>query len=117
MDRQTLRDWVHRFNASGPDGLLDNWTGGPKPRLSSAQMAEVARIVAAGPEREKDRVVRWRRVDLKRVIAERFGVDFHERYVGTLLKKLGFSHISARPGRPAQDERIVEAFKKTSRAR
>ena len=117
MDRQTLRDWVHRFNASGPDGLLDNWTEGPKPRLSSAQMAEVARIVEAGPDREKDGVVRWRRVDLKRVIAERFGVDFHERYVGTLLKKLGFSHISARPRHPAQDERIVEAFKKTSHAR
>jgi transposase len=117
MDRQTLRDWVHRFNASGPDGLLDNWTEGPKPRLSSEQMAEVARIVEAGPDREKDGVVRWRRVDLKRVIAETFGVDFHERYVGTLLKKLGFSHISARPRHPAQDERIVEAFKKTSRAR
>jgi transposase len=117
MDRQTLRDWVHRFNASGPDGLLDNWTEGPKPRLSSVQMAEVAQIVEAGPDREKDGVVRWRRVDLKRIIAARFGVDFHERYVGTLLKKLGFSHISARPRHPAQDERIVEAFKKTFRAR
>jgi transposase len=55
--------------------------------------------------------VRWRRLDLKRVIAERFGVDFHPRYVGELLKKLGFSHISARPRHPAQDERTVEAFK------
>jgi len=54
---------------------------------------------------------------LKRVIAERFGVEFHERYVGTLLKKLGFSHISARPRHPEQDEEIVAAFKKTSRAR
>ena len=44
MDRQTLRDWVHHFNASGRDGLLDDWTEGPKPRLSSAQMAEVARM-------------------------------------------------------------------------
>ena len=112
MDRQTLRDWVHRFNASGADGLLDDWTEAPKPRLSSAHMAEVARIVEAGPDREKDGVVRWRRIDLKRVIVEKFGVDFHERYVGTLLKKLGFSHISARPRHPAQDERIVEAFKK-----
>jgi hypothetical protein len=34
MDRQTLRDWVHRFNAAGPDGLFDNWTDGPTPRLS-----------------------------------------------------------------------------------
>jgi transposase len=80
-------------------------------------MAEVARIVEAGPEREKDGIVRGRRVDLKRVIAERFGVDFHPRYVGKLLQKLGFSHISARPRHPAQDERIVEGFKKTSRTR
>jgi transposase len=117
MDRQTLRDWVHRFNALGPEGLIDNWTQGPKPRLSAEQLAEVAQIVEAGPDREKDGVVRWRRIDLKRVIAERFGVEFHERYVGKLLKTLGFSHISARPRHPAQDERIVEAFKKTSRGR
>ena len=77
MDRQTLRDWVHRFNASGPEGLIDNWTAGPKPRLSEAQLAEVAQLVEAGPDREKDGVVRWRRIDLKRVIAERFGVHFH----------------------------------------
>ena len=117
MDRQTLRDWVHRFNGSGPQGLIDNWTEGPKPRLSAEQLAQFAQIVEAGPDREKDGVVRWRRIDLKRVIAERFGVDFYSRYVGKLLKKLGFSHISARPRHPAQDERIVEAFKKTSRAR
>jgi transposase len=117
MDRQTLRDWVHRFNASGPDGLLDNWTDGPKPRLSAGQLAEFAKIVEAGPDRTKDDVVRWRRVDLKRIIAQMFRVEFHERYVGTLLKKLGFSHVSARPRHPAQDERIVEAFKKTSHVR
>jgi transposase len=117
MDRQTLRDWVHRFNAGGPEGLIDNWTEGPKPRLSAAQLTELASLVEAGPDRERDGVVRWRRVDLKRVIAERFGVDFHARHVGKLLKKLGFSHMSARPRHPAQDERIVEAFKKTSHAR
>jgi transposase len=115
MDRQTLRDWVHRFNANGPEGLFDQWGDGPKPRLSAEQLAELAGIVDAGPDRERDGVVRWRRVDLQRVIKERFGVDFHERYVGTLLKKLGFSHISARPHHPAQDERIVEAYKKTSK--
>jgi Winged helix-turn helix len=79
--------------------------------LSAEQLAQVAQIVEVGPDREKDGVVRWRRIDLKRIIAERFGVDFHPRYVGKLLKKLGFSHISARPRHPAQDERIVEAFK------
>ena len=117
MDRQTLRDWVHRFNEAGPEGLLDNWASGPAPRLSPAQRAELAAIVDAGPNREVDGVVLWRRVDLKRVISERFGVDYHERHVGTLLKKIGFSHISARPRHPKQDAEIIEAFKKTSRAR
>jgi transposase len=88
MDRQTLRDWVHRFNGSGPEGLIDNWTEGPKPRLSAEQLARFAQIVEAGPDHEKNGVVRWRRIDLKRVIAERFGVEFHPRYVGKLLQKL-----------------------------
>jgi len=117
MDRQTLRDWVHRFNAAGPDGLLDNWASGPAPRLSAAQKAELAKIVERGPDREVDGIVRWRRIDLKRVIAEQFDVEYCERYVGTLLRKLGFSHISARPRHPAQDAETVAAYKKTLRAR
>ena len=94
MDRQTLRDWVHRFNASGPEGLVDNWTEGPKPRLSLDQLTQFAQIVEAGPDREIDGVVRWRRIDLKRVIAERFGVDFHPRYVGNSCRSSA-SPISA----------------------
>lgn len=117
MDRQTLRDWVLRFNELGPARLLDRHGGGTKPRLSAAQMAELDAIVEAGPDRAKDGVVRWRRVDLKRVIKERFKVYFHERYVGKLLKRLGFAHISARPRHPGQDAEIMDAFKKTSRTR
>lgn len=117
MDRQTLRDWVHRFNEAGPDGLLDRWTDGPEPRLSADQKAELAALVQVGPDREVDGVVRWRRVDLKRVIKQRFDVDYQERHVGTLLKQLGFSHVSARPRSPGQDAETMAAFKKTSRAR
>ncbi len=117
MDRQTLRDWVHRFNEAGPDGLKDAWYGGPPSRLSPEQLAEFAEIVETGPDPAVDGVVRWRRIDLQKVIKERFGVDYHARHVGKLLEQLGFSHISARPRHPAQDARIVEEFKKTFRAR
>jgi transposase len=117
MDRQTLRDWVHRFNALGPEGLLDNWSKGPEPRLSQQQRAEIADLVETGPDRAVHGVVRWRRIDLQRIILERFGVAYHERTVGKLLKALGFSHVSARPHHPAQDQRTIEAFKKTSRPR
>ncbi len=114
MDRQTLRDWVHRFNDHGPEGLLDGWSEGPAPRLSAEQRAEIANLVETGPDRAVHGVVRWRRIDLQRVIVERFGVAYHERTIGKLLKALGFSHISARPRHPGQDVRTIEAFKKTS---
>ena len=114
MDRQTLRDWVHRFNEHGPEGLKDIWSKGPEPRLSTAQQQELAQLVETGPDRAVDGVVRWRRMDLQRVIKQRFGVHYHERTVGKLLKALGFSHISARPRHPAQDARTLAAFKKTS---
>jgi transposase len=117
MDRQTLRDWVHRFNEAGLDGLLDRWSDGPSPRLSTDQKSELAALVEAGPDREVDGVVRWRRVDLKRVIKQRYDVDYQERHVGTLLKQLGFSHVSARPRSPGQDAETMAAFKKTSSSR
>jgi transposase len=66
MDRQTLRDWVHRFNAESPEGLFDRKTDGP-PKLTSEQKAELAAIVEAGPDRQETGLVRWRRVDLTHV--------------------------------------------------
>ena len=114
MDRQTLRDWVHRFNADGPARLIDHKPPGPPRRLTDAQMAELAAIVEAGPDRTRDGVVRWRRIDLKQIIRERFGVTYAERSVGELLQVLGFSHVSARPQTPGQDPRVLEAFKKAS---
>ncbi len=117
MDRQTLRDWVHRFNSEGLEGLLDRKTDGPTPKLTAAQKSELAALVEAGPDREKNGMVRWRRVDLKAVIEDRFGVVYHERSVSRLLHELGFSHLSARPRHPAQKAEVLEDFKKTSRAR
>ena len=114
MDRQTLRDWVHRFNTHGPGGLKDQWAKGHPPRLSADQRRELAQLVETGPDRALHGVVRWRRIDLQRVIRERFGIAYHERTVGKILTTLGFSHISARPRHPAQDDRAIATFKKTS---
>ncbi len=116
MDRQTLPDWVHRFNAEGAAGLLDRKLGGRPAKLTAGQKAELAALAEAGPDREETGLVRWRRVDLKAVIEDRFGVVYHERSVSRLLHELGFSHMSARPRHPAQDGAMLERFKKTSRA-
>lgn len=116
MDRQTLRDWVHRFNGEGPDGLIDRKAPGPAHRLTADQRDELARLVDTGPDPETDGVVRWRRVDLRRVIRDRFGVSYHERHAGHILHQPGFSHISTRPQHPAQDAAVIEGFKKISPA-
>jgi transposase len=114
MDRQTLRDWVHRFNEQGPGGLINIKPPGRRPRLSEEQKEELCRLVEAGPDPLTDGVVRWRCVDLKRTLGRRFGVDLSEVRLGQVLKELGFSHISARPRHPAQNPQAIAAFKKTS---
>lgn len=116
MDRQTLRDWVHRFNDDGMAGLSDRpHKGGAQPRLSDEQQAQVAEWVRAGPELETDGVVRWRRVDLQAKIAAAFNVHLHKRSIGKLLKRLGFRHISVRPRHPQADAAAQEAHKKLRR--
>jgi transposase len=114
MDRQTLRDWVHRYNDLGLGGLSDRPPPGAKPRLSAEQQAEVARWVREGPTLSEHGVVRWRRIDLSRQIEARFGVQLAERTVGSLLRRLGFRRLSVRPRHPGHDAAAQETHKKTS---
>jgi len=112
MQRQTLRDWVHRFNASGLDGLSDQpRRNGPKPRLSAEQRAEVAAWVEQGADLKRDGVVRWRCVDLQQRIRRNFGVSLHERTVGKLLRKLSFRRLSVRPQHPKSDPEAQVSFR------
>ena len=114
MDRQTMRDWVHRYNAEGLAGLV-NRTGPPRPRrLAPDQMAELAAWIGAGPDLVRDGVVRWRRRDLQLRIEATFGVVLHERSVGKQLAALGFRRLSVRPQHPKSDPEAQAAFKKTS---
>lgn len=117
MDRQTLRDWVHRYNAAGLSGLHDLKLPGPTPKLTAEQQAELAGLVEAGPDPVRHGVVRWRRVDLRDELERRFGVALHERSVGKVLAKLGYCRLSVRPRHPQTDEQAQQAFKKTSRRR
>ena len=114
MDRQTLRDWVHRYNEEGLPGLHDRRRPGPRPRLSPEQEAELVTAVERGPDPDRDGVVRWRRVDLKALIETRFAVRLRERSVGKVLRRLGFARLSVRPKHPKADEAAQEAFKKAS---
>jgi len=114
MDRQSLRDWVHRYDAEGLAGLRDRRRPGRRPRLTPAQEAELAAVVERGPDPDREGVVRWRRVDLRALIETRFAVRLRERTVGKVLRRLGFSRVSVRPRHPKADEAAQEAFKKAS---
>ncbi len=116
MERQTLRDWVHRYNAEGLAGLSSRVGPGPTPLLSEVQMAELKALVVKGPDPETDRVVRWRCIDLRDKIAQRFGVDMHKRTVAKWLRQLALTRLQPRPFHPKQDAAAQEAFKKTSAA-
>ena len=116
MDRQTLRDWAHRFNDEGPVGLVNRAAPGNPRRLTPGQEAELATIVEAGPASAGlGHLARWRCADFKALIEERWGIDYHERTIGKLLDRAGFSHITTRPRHYRQDEAAMDAFKKTSR--
>lgn len=114
MDRQTLRDRVHRYNAEGLDGLVNRKAVHRPRRLVPEQLAELAGWVEAGPDPVRDGVVRRRRKDLQARIAAEFGVEFHERSVGKRLATLGFRRLPVRPQHPRSDPGVQAAFKKTS---
>jgi transposase len=116
MDRQTLRDWVIRYNAHGPDGLYDCWGDGRPPRLEVHEQAELTRIVLAGPNPETDGLSAFTREGLVAICEARFGKSFHPASLGRVLKRLGFSRQKARPSHPQKDPAEAEAFKKSSGA-
>ena len=110
---QVIRDWVLRFNAGGPEGLIDGKARGQPPKLDHDQRQALGRLVEDGPIPAIHGVVRWRLRDLAQWIWEEFGISLDETTVGRELKALGFVKISVRPRHQGQNEFAIEDFKKT----
>jgi transposase len=115
MDRQTLRDWVIRFNEQGPEGLINMVSPGSPPKLDEEHRAFLARVVEEGPIPAVHGVVRWRGCDLIVLLYEEFGIEVSDDTVYRALKRLGFAHLSPRPRAYKQDVEAMEAFKKRAR--
>ncbi len=115
IDRQMLRDWMHRYNEEGLAGLADRHSKfGPKRFLSPEQETAVAEWVWRGPNLAEDGVMRWRRADLARAIKAKFGVVLAERSISTVLRRLGFRRLVARPCHPGHDAAAQTSFRTTS---
>ena len=115
MDRQTLRDWVHRDNEAGIHGLVSRKAPGAAAKLTEAQMAELRELVIAGPDPDVHKVIRWRCVDLCAEVTRRFSVTVPERTIGKWLRKLKLTQLQPRPHHPKKDAAAQEAFKKRAR--
>src|SRR5215210_5462315 len=113
MERQTLRDWVIRFNEQGPDGLINIPSPGVPPKLGKKYRTFLTRLVEEGPIPAVHGVVRWRACDLIMRLHEEFGISVSDDTIYRTLKDLGFSHVSARPKAYKQDAEAITAFKKT----
>ena len=112
MDRQTLRDWVLRYNADGVAGLRSRQPPGRAPALTTQQKAELRELVVKGPDPATDGVVRWRCVDLCAVIARRFEVQVHVHTVSRWLNQLELTRLQPRPYHPKKDPEAEAAYKK-----
>ena len=115
MDRQTLRDWVIRFNAAGVEGLRDRPKSGRPSWLDEGQLATLKALALRGPDPERDGVSTWRAKDLCRIVEERFGVRYTKNGMLRLLHELGLSWQKARPVHPEADPKAQERFKKIPR--
>lgn len=113
MDRQTLRDWVHRYNAEGLEELKSRCAPGREPALTEQQKAEFYELVVKGPDPATDQVVRWRCVDLQGVLAQRFSVQVHVHTISKWLNQLRLARLQPRPVHPKKDPEAEAIFKKT----
>lgn len=112
MDRQTLRDWIHRYNEAGVEGLRDKPRSGRPARLTEGEQAVFKALILRGPDPERDGVSSWRIEDLCRIAEERFGVTYRESGMLRLVKSLGLSWQKTRPRHPEADPAKAKAFKK-----
>jgi transposase len=109
---QTFRDWVLRFNAAGPDGLVNGKAPGQTPRLDQVQRRELAQLIDDGPIPAVHGVVRWRLSDLAEWVMERYGASISQQTLSRYLRAMGYRRLSARPRHHAQNPDAVVAFKK-----
>jgi len=109
---QIIRDWVVKFNADGPAGLIDRKAPGQPSRLSDTHRAALARMIESGPIPSVHGVVRWRLVDLAQWIFEEFRISVAKQTLSRELRAMGYRKLSARPRHHAQAEGAIEDFKK-----
>jgi transposase len=108
---QIVRDWVLRFNAHGPEGLIDRKAPGQPSRLNEAHRAALVAMVESGPLPAIHGVVRWRIIDLCQWVWDEFEISVSKQTMSRELRAMGYRKLSARPRHHDQAAGAIEAFK------
>jgi transposase len=108
---QVVRDWVVKFNAHGPEGLLNRKPPGQPSRLTNAHRAALATQLDEGPIPAVHGVVRWRLIDLMQWLWEEFRLSISKQTLSRELRAMGYRKLSARPRHHPKSEAAVIAFK------
>ena len=111
---QTVRDWVLRFNAHGPDGLLDGKAPGQPSILSEAHRQHLVQMIEDGPIPAVHGVVRWRLIDLMQWLWEEYRITISKQTLSREVRALDYRKLSARPRHHAQAAGVMDDFKKAS---
>jgi transposase len=111
---QTLRDWVLRFNAQGPNGLLDGKAPGPPSILSDEHRRHLLQVIEDGPIPAVHGVVRWRLIDLMQWLWQEYRICLSQQTLSRELRALEYRKLSARPRHHAQTAGVMDDFKKAS---
>ncbi len=104
MQRQTLRDWVQRFNAEGLEGLVTRKPSGRPAKLSAGQKRELLVLLSSAAAKEEYEVTLWRLAKITEIIKVRFGVKLNEISVGRMLRSLGLIYDGSEWRRPDRNE-------------
>lgn len=112
---QVVRDWVLRFNAQGPAGLVDRKAPGQMPRLNATHRAALAAMLESGPIPAVHGVVRWRIINLCQWVWNEYEISVSPQTLSRELRAMGYRKLSARPRHHAQAAGAIEDFKKTGR--
>lgn len=115
MDRQTLRDWVIRYNEAGVDGLADRWGAGRPPAVSDGQLATVKALILGKASRTGDASSPLRITDVADLIEARTGVRYSISGAHRVMQGMNLSYQKTRPSHPKADPAARERFKKPSR--
>jgi transposase len=111
---QIVRDWLMKFNACGPDGLIDRKAPGQPSKLNETHRRALVKMIDDGPIPAVHGVVRWRLVDLCQWIFEEFRITVAKQTLSRELRAMGYRKLTARPRHHAQAEGAIEDFKKVS---